>query len=371
MMNLLMYEWKKFIYNKKNKMVFLIILVSFIGYVSFHFYQNQIYMEKKVEQFYTIRQNIQYDIENMINYQSLVEKPEEKQYYGKKLEYFNKLYNSSNDLYCDYSNSINSLDDIILWNELLIEGKTKKYEINMYTNDSLEKLKKNKKELRYLEQNHIPIKESSYVCSSLNLIVNLAKLNLGFVIGIFYFLLIFDVFSEFDCGTYKILYSTKDNYFKIILSKMIFSFFVLILFVAFIVLLFFFNFFTFGLGNIQYPFSIGTNVYSEIKIVIYIFLIIISMCIFLIGVYALISYLLKSTTTSLVVTITIYLIMNLAGEYFSTFNYLIGFLNIDISCMIQQNKVGLTCLMDIIVLVVCVIFSTLVLQKKDIVVKGD
>ncbi len=49
MMNLLMYEWKKFIYNKKNKIVFLIILVSFIGYVSFHFYQNQIYMEKKVE----------------------------------------------------------------------------------------------------------------------------------------------------------------------------------------------------------------------------------------------------------------------------------------------------------------------------------
>lgn len=371
MINLLKYEWKKFLYNKKNKIVFLLAFCSFIGYASFHIYQNHIFMQTKTEQFYKIRQNVQYDIENMSNYQFLAEKTEDKQYYGEILEYFNKLYNSANDLYRDYSNSTNSLNDLIRWNELLIEGKTKKYEINMYTNDSLEQLKKNKNELYYLKQNHIPIKESPYVCLSSNLIVNLSKFNLGFVILIFYFLLIFDLFSEFDCGAYKILYSSKNNFLGIVLSKVFFSILILLLLILMLALLVCLNSFVFGLGNMQYPYSIGTNIYQESTIIFYTFCIIASMCLFLIGVYTLISCLFKFTTTSVVLTITIYLMINLFGEYLSKFNYLIGFLNIDLFSMIQQNKVVLTCLMDISILVVCIILSTLIIQKKDLVVRGD
>ena len=54
---------------KKNWLVFLLILCSFIGYVSFNGYQNHVYIEAKTEQFSKARQNAMYDITNMANYQ--------------------------------------------------------------------------------------------------------------------------------------------------------------------------------------------------------------------------------------------------------------------------------------------------------------
>lgn len=51
MVYLLKYEWHKFIRTKKNWLVFLLILCSFIGYVSFNGYQNHVYIEAKTEQF--------------------------------------------------------------------------------------------------------------------------------------------------------------------------------------------------------------------------------------------------------------------------------------------------------------------------------
>lgn len=47
MVYLLKYEWHKFIRTKKNWLVFLLILCSFIGYVSFNGYQNHVYIEAK------------------------------------------------------------------------------------------------------------------------------------------------------------------------------------------------------------------------------------------------------------------------------------------------------------------------------------
>ena len=58
------------------------------------------------------------------------------------------------------------------WNDLLIEGKIKKYTIISYTTYSLDYLKKTQKEYRYLKKNHIPIKHSPYVCTTSNLAVN-------------------------------------------------------------------------------------------------------------------------------------------------------------------------------------------------------
>lgn len=51
MVYLLKYEWHKFIRTKKNWLVFLLILCSFIGYVSFNGHQNYVYIEAKTEQF--------------------------------------------------------------------------------------------------------------------------------------------------------------------------------------------------------------------------------------------------------------------------------------------------------------------------------
>ena len=121
MVYLLKYEWQKFIRTKKNWLVFLLILCSFIGYVSFNGYQNHVYIEAKTEQFSKARQNAMYDITNMANYQFLAKKEKDKQYYGNAIEYFKRLYSCANDLYRDYSTSAVSLDDLIQWNDLLIE----------------------------------------------------------------------------------------------------------------------------------------------------------------------------------------------------------------------------------------------------------
>lgn len=122
MVYLLKYEWQKFIRTKKNWLVFLLILCSFIGYVSFNGYQNHVYIEAKTEQFSKARQNAMYDITNMANYQFLAKKEKDKLYYGNAIEYFNRLYSCANDLYRDYSTSAVSLDDLMQWNDLLIEG---------------------------------------------------------------------------------------------------------------------------------------------------------------------------------------------------------------------------------------------------------
>lgn len=368
---LLKYEWKKFIHTKKNWLVFVLILCSFIGYVSFNGYQNHVYIEAKTEKFSKARQNATYDITNMANYQFLAEKEKEKQYYGDAIEYFKRLYSSANDLYRDYSTSTVSLDDLMQWNALLIEGKTKKYTIVSYTTDSLKQLKKTQKEYRYLKRNHIPIKRTPYVCTTSNLVVNLSNHYLGAVLLILYFLLIFDLFKEFDQGTYKILYTSKYNISKIIFTKALFSILLLIGFIGLFALLFGVNTLLFGIGNTQYPFSIGNQIYAESKICLYILFITIAMCLFLIGIYTLISCVFKSITTSLVITITIYLMINLFGESFRKINYFIGFLNIDLFSMLQQNKIFILCIMDIVVLMVCVILSVLWLKKKDLIVKGD
>lgn len=86
MVYLLKYEWHKFICTKKNWLVFLLILCSFIGYVSFNGYQNHVYTEEKTEQFSKARQNAMYDITNMANYQFLAKKEKDKQYYGNAIE---------------------------------------------------------------------------------------------------------------------------------------------------------------------------------------------------------------------------------------------------------------------------------------------
>lgn len=155
MVYLLKYEWHKFIRTKKNWLVFLLILCSFIGYVSFNGYQNHVYIEAKTEQFSKARQNAMYDITNMANYQFLAKKEKDKQYYGNAIEYFKRLYSCANDLYRDYSTSAVSLDDLMQWNDLLIEGKIKKYTIISYTTYSLDYLKKTQKEYRYLKKNSI------------------------------------------------------------------------------------------------------------------------------------------------------------------------------------------------------------------------
>lgn len=371
MVYLLKYEWHKFIRTKKNWLVFLLILCSFIGYVSFNGYQNHVYTEAKTEQFSKARQNAMYDITNMANYQFLAKKEKDKQYYGNAIEYFKRLYSCANDLYRDYSTSAVSLDDLIQWNDLLIEGKTKKYTIISYTTYSLDYLKKTQKEYRYLKKNHIPIKHSPYVCTTSNLAVNLSNHYLGAVLLILYFLLIFDIFKEFDQGVYKILFTSKYDTLKIILTKVVFSIFLLIGFIGLIVLLFGVNTLIFGMGNTQYSFSVGNHIYMESKILMYIIFITIAMSLFLIGVYTLISCLFKSTTTSLVITITLYLMVNLFSQNLHKINYFIGFLNVDMFSMLQQNKIFTICIMNIVVLIVCVILSILLLKKRDLIVTGD
>ncbi len=68
--------------------------------------------------------------------------------------------------------------------------------------------------------------------------MNLSNHYLGAVLLILYFLLIFDIFKEFDQGVYKILFTSKYDTLKIILTKVVFSIFLLIGFIGLIVLLF-------------------------------------------------------------------------------------------------------------------------------------
>lgn len=138
-----------------------------------------------------------------------------------------------------------------------------------------------------------------------------------------------------------------------------------------IVLLFGVNTLIFGMGNTQYSFSVGNHIYMESKILMYIIFITIAMSLFLIGIYTLISCLFKSTTTSLVITITLYLMVNLFSQNLHKINYFIGFLNVDMFSMLQQNKIFTICIMNIVVLIVCVISSVLLLKKKDLIVTGD
>lgn len=257
------------------------------------------------------------------------------------------------------------------WNDLLIEGKIKKYTIISYTTYSLDYLKKTQKEYRYLKKNHIPIKHSPYVCTTSNLAVNLSNHYLGAVLLILYFLLIFDIFKEFDQGVYKILFTSKYDTLKIILTKVVFSIFLLIGFIGLIVLLFGVNTLIFGMGNTQYSFSVRNHIYMESKILMYIIFITIAMSLFLIGIYTLISCLFKSTTTSLVITITLYLMVNLFSQNLHKINYFIGFLNVDMFSMLQQNKIFTICIINIVVLIVCVILSILLLKKRDLIVTGD
>ena len=62
---------------------------------------------------------------------------------------------------------------------------------------------------------------------------------------------------------------------------------------------------------------------------------------------------------------------NLFSQNLHKINYFIGFLNVDMFSMLQQNKIFTVCIMNIVVLIVCVISSILLLKKKDLIVTGD
>ena len=368
MICLLKYEWKKFIYNKKNWFVFLLILASFIGYVSFHAYENQMYMDTRKEEFSKYRQNALYDITNMANYQALSKNDEEKQYYTNAVTYFKDVYACANTLYQEYSTFSVSLNHLMRWNSLMIQGLEQKINIVSYNTNSLVELKKIKKEYQYLQSHHISLKESPYVCTTSNLIVNLTKNGLGFVILILFFLLIYDVFNEFDSGVYKILYSSSYDLKKILCSKVLFLILLLMGYILLFVILFGWNSFIFGMGNLVYPYSIGNAIYAESHIIVRIVVLVFGMNLFLIGVYTCISILFKSTTRSLVIMTLLYFAVNLFQSNLKTISNWIGFLGPNLFSMLQQKNILLTLATDMFVLIVLLIGSTIILKKQDLIV---
>ena len=368
MICLLRYEWKKFLYNKKNWIVLVLILASFIGYVSFHVYENQAYMDTKKEEFSKYRQSALYDITNMANYQSLSKTDKEKEYYANAIEYFKEVYDCANTLYQEYASSSLQLDHLMNWNALMIQGKDNKINIVSYTRDTMEELTKMKREYQYIKKNHISIKKTPYVCTTSNLIMNLTKNQLGFVVLILFFLWIYDVFNEFDSGAYKVLYSSGYDFKKILCSKILFSVFLLIGYILLFIILFGVNSCIFGIGNLEYPFSIGTRIYPESTIIIRILLLIFGMNVFLIGVYTCISILFKSTTRSLVIMTLLYFAVNLFQSNLKTISNWIGFLGPNLFSMLQQKNILLTLATDMFVLIVLLIGSTIILKKQDLIV---
>lgn len=367
MRSLLIYEWKKFRYNKKNGLIFVLILISFVGYVFSNFYMNNKYQKDMISNFYDYRQKALYDIENMSNYQSLVEDIFEQNYYSKAERYFRNLYDCANTLYKEYSDSTIKVDDLIHWNEILIKGKKENINVNVYTNDTLNKLKAKRKELKFLKKYNISVKESPYVCTSSNLIINISRFNLGFLLLVFFYLLIINVYDEFDSGVYKILYSSKHKKSKILLSKCAFSSLLLLMYIFLLVFLFMINGLIFGFGDLNYPYSIGNVIYSERIIIIKILFYIVLMCLFLICVYSLFTCFVKSIGNALSILLTVYLMIDLFASNFRFIDVFMGFINPNFDKMLQINNDFYVFLMDLIFMIICAYLNLKYLDKKDMI----
>ena len=148
----MMYELKKFIFNKRNAGVFGFLVFFLICFIGYNVYMDKHYNESQIK----IYQKAYRVSENRMDEAGSEEES----------EFWEKVYRNASGLIRFYYNSENKTDEFIesklSWNHLMLQANNEGYIINDFEKRDVQTLQNETKQLKYLKKNHIEMSSEIY-----------------------------------------------------------------------------------------------------------------------------------------------------------------------------------------------------------------
>ena len=148
----MMYELKKFIFNKRNVGVFGFLVFFLICFIGYNVYMDKHYNESQIK----IYQKAYRISENRMDEAGSEEES----------EFWKKVYRNASGLIHFYYNSENKTDEFIesklSWNHLMLQANNEGYIINDFEKRDVQTLQNETKQLKYLKKNHIEMSSEIY-----------------------------------------------------------------------------------------------------------------------------------------------------------------------------------------------------------------
>lgn len=375
MKELLLYEFKKFIYNKKNIVIFCIMLIFLGGFIVYNDYQDKKYPDVMYRQMSEANDYASKRVQSLSISDSYSNDENEKEDLQKQKEYWSKLSDTSSILAGEYmmdkNQSVDFVQDEIKWNQIVLEGIHANYNMTPITRDSEKTIKNKIENDQYIIDHQLEILNSPYSCNTLNLFNLLFSDYVGLFLMFLFILLIFDIApSEFENKSYKILYSSHHARATVFCSKLIFSLFVILAFLMLIAIVFTISGFFFGFGDFVYPYSVYPDIYPFGKAVALLFIIFFIGLLCLTGMIQFLSYWTYSSSVTLVTILSIYMMVIVFQQIFD-FRWLYPYIpfcypfNKDI---IQYHGTIICCIIGLITTFLLSVISIKLLDKRDITV---
>ncbi len=240
MKTLLKYECRKFFHSIKNYAVFLMMLIAFVCFLGYCNSEHQHYIATEINDYTREQKNADRSLRGPTTTMLYAENNENLETVKKQSEYFTKLRDAlyivkGGYLLNDYQ-SLNSIKEFMNLNTVLIEGYEDGMPMENFTKKTKEELVEENQYYQFLIEHQIELEASPYQLTAWNIAKQLCN-DIGALAVFFFFLLwIFDIFGlEFDTGTFKTIYSSSYSRKEILLSKLIFSFILLGIYIMIII----------------------------------------------------------------------------------------------------------------------------------------
>lgn len=322
MINLFRYELQKFIYNKKNTVILISLILFLTGFIV---YNNQLDKQYPIDMSEKLEDIADYSnktAKGITMSMTNIPEGEYKQQLEVQHDYWLKLYTKSLVLvngykYDGYQNA-DFLKTEIVWNELLLEGMENGYNLDVVTRDTKKTIQEQISKDQYILNNKVKIPHSPYECNFLNLFKLVFTGYTTLFLLFLFLLMVFDISAvEFETGSYKIMYSSKESIKKIILTKLAFSIFLIIFFLLIMTIVFAAAGFVFGFGDPNYPYPVLPDIFPLYFIILtllplYFIALLVLSCMILF-----ISYITYSSSVTLVVMITSYMMVIVFQQIFN------------------------------------------------------
>lgn len=355
-----MYEFKKFIFNKRNAGVFAFLVFFLVCFIGYNIYMDTHYNESQIK----IYQKVYRTAENSMDEATSEEES----------EFWKFVHSHSSSLIRFYYNHENKTDEFIttkiIWDDLMLQANNEGYAISNFEKRDVQTLQNEMKQLKYLQKHHIALLNSPYEPNTFNLFNELFNQKLYLVVLLILCILLCDVLGlEMENGFYKNLYVSNISRQRILLDKMKFSLLVAILLVIVTFVLIFLSGFIFGFGNSAYPYFYLNQMYTVKEIVIKSSLLLMIESGFVVGTSTLWFTLSLNNGFVLAVNLILYALFFVLGNVigYSTFFVYIPFLHIDFMNLIIHKQIVFSIIINALYFIGCSLISLQYFKKRELV----
>lgn len=356
----MMYELKKFIFNKRNVGVFGFLVFFLVCFIGYNVYMDKHYNESQIK----IYQKAYRISENRMDEAGSEEES----------EFWKKVYRNASGLIHFYYNSENKTDEFIesklSWNHLMLQANNEGYIINDFEKRDVQTLQNETKQLKYLKKNHIEMLNSPYEPNTFNIFNELFNQKLYLVVMLILCILLCDIFGlEMESGFYKNLYVSRISKQKILLNKIKFSLFAAAFLIIMMLLIIVLSGLFFGIGNCDYPYFYFNQMYTVKEIVAKSIILLVVESVFVVGISSLLFTCSLNNGFIVAVNLILYALFFVLGNVtgYSRFFVYIPFLHIDFVNLIIHKRVVLAAIISLMYFLSCSLISLQCFKKRELV----